>query len=317
MQVLYPSIKPYATHELAVSPEHTVYIEESGSVHGVPVVFVHGGPGCGCFPDGRRYFDPERYRIILFDQRGCGKSTPHSELRDNTTQDLIADMEKIRELLKIKQWMLFGGSWGSTLSLAYAQAHPDRVHFLVLRGIFLGTKKEIDWFCQSGASTIFPDYFDDFMSFIPQSERDNLLKAYYERLTGNDELVRMAASKAWSLWEARISTLLPNPKICELFSDPIQASSIARIEAHYFMNDCFLKPNQLLDNMDRIAHIPGIIVHGRYDMICRFEMAWELHQRWPNADLNSVRSAGHSSSEPAICDALVNATNSAADYLMT
>ncbi len=316
MQPYYPNIKPYATHQLPVSDVHTIYVEEAGIANGIPILFVHGGPGSGCFPDARRFFDPEKYRIILFDQRGCGRSTPHGELNDNHIDGLIADMHLIREQLEIEQWALFGGSWGSTLSLAYAQAYPQHVNFLILRGIFLGTAAEVNWLYEDGANAIFPDYWQDFISIIPEAERhQSNLSTYHQRLVGTDEITRMAAAKAWSLWEGRLSTLLPNTKVCDLFSDPSLATSIARIETHYFLNNCFLKPNQLLANMHRIQHIPGIIVHGRYDMVCRLQSAWQLHQTWPNSTLNIVRSAGHASGEPAMIDALIHATKTAAAQL--
>ncbi|MEJ2529317.1 MAG: prolyl aminopeptidase [Gammaproteobacteria bacterium] len=309
MGVMYPDIKPYATHQLRVDAIHTLYVEESGEPEGVPVLFLHGGPGAGCEPYHRRFFDPNRYRIILFDQRGCGLSSPHAELNNNDTGRLISDIEAIRDLLDIESWVVFGGSWGSTLALAYAEAHPSQVRGLVLRGIFLCRQREIEWFYQGGASRIFPDYWQDFISVIPSAERGDMLGAYYRRLTGKDELARMAAAKAWALWEARTATLLPAKEIVDHFSDPHVALSMARIESHYFTNNAFLAPNQLLDNIEKIADIPGIIVQGRYDCICPMESAWELHTLWPNSRLSVVDNAGHSASEYGICRALIQATD--------
>ncbi len=307
MSDLYPPIQPYRTHHLAVDARHTLYIEECGNPEGLPVVFLHGGPGAGCEPYHRRFFDPERYRIVLFDQRGCGRSTPHAELVDNTTWDLVADMEKIRSELGIDRWLLFGGSWGSTLALAYAQAHADRVRGLVLRGIFLCRAEEIRWFYQQGASRIFPDYWADFVAPVPSSQRDDLLHAYHRLLTGDNEIRRMAAAKAWSVWEGRTATLLPDEAVTSHFSDPHVALSMARIECHYFVNDAFLKPNQLLADAGQLAGIPGIIVHGRYDMICPLENAWQLHRAWDDSELVVVPGAGHSAAEPGIRAALVRA----------
>jgi len=308
MYRLYPDIKPYVTHSLAVEMPHVLYVEESGNPNGVPVIFVHGGPGAGTEPYHRRFFDPNVYRIVLFDQRGCGKSIPHAELQGNTTQALVADMEAIRERLGISQWVVFGGSWGSTLGLAYAQAHPQRVHGLILRGIFLCRPQEITWFYQEGASRLFPDYWQDFVSLIPEAERGNMVAAYYKRLTGSNEIARMAAAKAWSIWEGRTATLLGRKEVVEHFSDPFTALSLARIESHYFMNDSFLKPNQLLNAADRIKDIPGYIIHGRYDVVCPVENAWHLHQVWREAELHIIPDAGHSASEPSTIGALVSAT---------
>jgi proline iminopeptidase len=279
------------------------------------VVFLHGGPGSGCESYHRRFFDPGRYRIVLFDQRGSGRSLPHAELQDNSTGHLIEDMEKIREHLGIRKWLLFGGSWGSTLALAYAEAHPDLVLGLVLRGVFLCREREIHWFYQGGASRIFPDYWQDFVALIPEAEREDMLKAYYRRLTGSDEVARMAAAKAWSLWEGRTASLLPEPGILNHFGKPHTALSLARIECHYFVNNTFLRPNQLLEDVHRIAEIPGVIIQGRYDLICPMESAWELHQSWPASRLEIVPDAGHSAAEPGIRSALVEATDVFAEYL--
>lgn len=309
MFTLFPAIEPYKTHELAVESPHILYIEEVGNPNGIPILFIHGGPGAGCTPSHRTYFDPEVYRIILFDQRGAGRSKPHASLDNNTTQALVSDIEAIRQYLGIEKWILFGGSWGSTLSLVYAQAHPERVMALILRGIFLVRPEDIHWFYQQGASFVYPDYWQDYLQVIPESERDNLVKAYYKRLTGADEIARMSAAKAWSLWEARCATLQPNYNITDAFSDPHMALSLARIECHYFINEGFLKPNQIINDMPKIKHIPGIIVHGRYDMVCPFDNAWALHKAWPLSELKIICSAGHAASEPGITDALIHATN--------
>lgn len=309
----YPSIKPYAEHQIAVTKPHTLYVEESGNPDGLPILFVHGGPGAGCTPDHRTLFDPEVYRIILFDQRGSGRSTPHACLENNTTQDLVADIEQIRIHLNIPRWILFGGSWGSTLSLVYAQTFPQSVLGLILRGICLCREQEGRWFFEEGgASQIFPDYWEDFIRPIPQEERNDLINAYYRRLTGHDDLARMAAAKAWALWESRCATLQPRQNVIDQLSDPFTAMSLARIECHYFVNHCFLKPNQILDNMHRLQNIPGFIVHGRYDMVCTLQNAWALHKAWPGSELTIVRDAGHSSGEAGILDALILATQSMA-----
>ncbi|MDH0621498.1 prolyl aminopeptidase [Pseudomonas chengduensis] len=316
MQTLYPEIKPYARHELAVEQPHVLYIDESGSADGLPVLFIHGGPGAGCDSASRRYFDPALYRIVTFDQRGCGRSTPHASLENNTTQALIADIERIREHLGIDKFVLFGGSWGSTLALAYAQAHPQRVHGLILRGIFLCRPQEFSWFYQEGASRLFPDYWEDYVAPIPVEERGDLMRAFYKRLTGADQIAQMHAAKAWSTWEGRTATLRPNTQVVDRFSEAHRALSIARIECHYFVNDAFLEPNQLLRDIPKIAHLPGIIVHGRYDAICPLDNAWALHQAWPNSELQIIRDAGHSAAEPGITDALIRAAEQMARRLL-
>lgn len=313
MHVLYPEIQPYVSHTVAVEAPHKLHVEECGNPHGIPVLFVHGGPGAGCEDYHRRFFDPGRYRIILFDQRGCGRSAPHAELQGNTTQALVADMEQIREHLGIARWLLFGGSWGSTLSLVYAQSHPERVLGLVLRGIFMCRPQEIRWFYQQGASRIFPDLWQDYLAPIPEAERDDMVSAYYRRLTGDNEMERMAAAKAWSLWEGRTSTLKPSVAVEEHFGNPYTALSLARIECHYFCNDSFLEPDQILRDADRLLGIPGVIVHGRYDVVCPVENAWELKQAWPEAKLKIIPDAGHSASEPGTINALIQATDDFAE----
>ncbi|MEE8482902.1 MAG: prolyl aminopeptidase [Acidiferrobacterales bacterium] len=309
MHPLFPALSLDKTHRLKVDDVHELYIEECGNRKGIPILFVHGGPGAGCEPYHRRFFDPNIYHIILFDQRGAGQSTPHASLENNTTQDLVADMEKIRDFLGIDRWVLFGGSWGSTLSLVYAETHPQNVLGLILRGIFLCQPKEIQWFYQNGANRIFPDYWKDFIQPIPENERDNLVAAHYKRLVGDNELARMASAKAWSLWEARTATLTPKRKVVDFFGTPRVALALARIEAHYFMHDSFLADNQILCNTKKIKGIPGYIIHGRYDMICPLENAFALADVWPAAQLEIIPAAGHSASEPAIVDALIQATN--------
>jgi len=312
MRTKYPLIKPNHSFTLDVGDGHRLYVEESGNVDGLPVLFVHGGPGGGCRETDRCFFDPEKYRIILFDQRGCGRSTPHGALNANTSEHLINDIEAIRGKLGIDRWVLFGGSWGSTLALLYAQARPETVIGLILRGIFLCRKRDIEWFYQSGASYVFPDYWRDFVRIIPSSERGDMVAAYYRLLSGDNELERMAAAKAWSVWEGRCSSLLPNPSVAEHFANPHFALALARIESHYFVNNCFVDDNQILLNGTTLAGIPGIIVHGRYDMVCPAEQAFELSNVWPDASLNIVPEAGHASSQPGITDALIKATDAMA-----
>jgi len=307
--MLFPAIQPGQTFHLRVSPEHELYVEECGNKEGVPIVFLHGGPGGSCEPAHRRYFDPERYRIILFDQRGCGKSHPHASLQNNTTQDLIEDLEKIRHHLAIEKWVVFGGSWGSTLGLAYAESHPERVLGLILRGIFLCRQQDIDWFYQGGAARLFPDAWADFVAPIPEDERAHLVQAYYRRLTSDNEIERMAAAKAWSVWEGSTATLQTNNSVMCYFSDPHIALSIARIESHYFINNSFMRENQLLEDAHKLKDIPGFIVHGRYDVICPIDQAFALHEQWPNAQLKVISNAGHAVSESGISKALVDSTN--------
>lgn len=309
MKDLYPEIRPYRTGHLPVDDVHTLYFEEVGSPEGLPAVFLHGGPGAGCEPYHRRFFDPDRYRVVLFDQRGAGRSTPHAALENNTTWDLVADIERLREHLGIERWLVFGGSWGSTLALAYAQTHPERVRALVLRGIFLCRPHEIAWFYQEGTRRLFPDYWEDFASPIDPAERGDMLGAYHRLLTGQDELRRLAAAKAWSVWEGRTATLLPDERVAGHFAQPHVALSMARIECHYFMHDAFLRPNQLLEDAGRLAGIPGVIVHGRYDVICPLENAWELHLAWSGSELSIVADAGHSAAERHTRSRLVEATD--------
>lgn len=310
MRDLYPPIPPYHTEFLPVSDLHTLYLEESGNPNGQPVVFLHGGPGGGSQPIYRQFFHPDRWRIILFDQRGCGRSTPHAELRDNTTWDLVNDIERIREHLGIDRWAVFGGSWGSTLALAYSQTHPDRCTSLMLRGIFMLRQKEIRWFYQEGASYLFPDAWERYLAPIPPEERGDLVQAYYRRLTSEDEQTRLTAAQAWSVWEASTSKLLQDANLMESFGDPHFAAAFARIECHYFVHGGFLAPEeQLLQNVHRIRSIPGVIVQGRYDVVCPMVSAWELHRAWPEAELVVVPDAGHSMTEPGIRSALIAASD--------
>ena len=305
---LYPKIAPYHEFTLAVSSLHTLWIEECGNPKGLPVVFLHGGPGAACEPFQRRFFDPEYYRIILFDQRGCGRSTPHAELRDNTTQDLICDIERIRNHLGLEKWLVFGGSWGATLGLAYAEMHADRVSGLILRGIFLCRSRDIQWFYQDGASYLYPDLWEDYIKVIPEPERDDLLTAFHQRLTGGQKQVQLEAARAWSRWEGATSNLVPNPAVFEHFSNDDTALSLARIECHYFKNNTFMRTNQLLEDAHKLAGIPGVIVHGRYDVVCPIEQAFLLHRVWPDAEFVMAPASGHSATEPEIMDALVRAT---------
>ncbi len=293
-----------------MSPVHEIYWEESGNPEGKPVVFLHGGPGGGSDAKYRRFFHPERYRIVQFDQRGCGQSTPHASLEDNTTWSLVADIERLRDMLEIERWMVFGGSWGSTLALAYAEAHPARVTELVLRGIFLLRRQEVEWFYQRGASALFPDAWEEYLAPIPEDERGDLLHAYHKRLTGHDAAERRRCAVAWSVWEGSTSRLIVDPDMQRRMAQDEFADAFARIECHYFVNRGFLRTDaQLLEDAGRIRHIPGVIVQGRYDVVCPMESAWALHRAWPEAKLVVVPDAGHSALEPGITRALVDATD--------
>ena len=307
---LFPALEPYRRGRLKVSALHTVYFEECGNPAGRPLVFLHGGPGGGCEPAQRRYFDPRKWRIVLFDQRGCGRSRPHAELRENTTWDLVADIERLRVHLGIEQWLVFGGSWGSTLALAYAQSHPTRVRAMVLRGIFLLRAAEVAWFYQEGASQLYPDAWEAYVEAIPKRERGDLLGAYYKRLTSRDAQVRRKAARAWSVWEASTSKLVSDPNLVKKFGRGRFAEAFARIEAHYFVNrGFFARDDQLLRNVHRIRQIPSVIVQGRYDVVCPMRSAWDLHRAWPQAELIVVPDAGHSMSEAGIRSALVASTD--------
>jgi proline iminopeptidase len=305
----YPEIQPYKTGRLRVSAVHELYYEESGNPKGKPVVFIHGGPGSGTDGRQRTFFDPSRYRIVLFDQRGAGKSTPFASIEENTTWDLVADMEKLRVHLGIEKWLVFGGSWGSTLGLAYAQTHTDRVSEIILRGIFLLRKSEIDWFYQEGAGRLFPDAWDPYWNYIPESERHDMVSAYYKRLTSKDPKVQLEAARIWSGWEGRTSKLFPDPTFIRGYEADDFATSFSRIECHYFIHRGFMKTDdQLLKGVEKVRHLPGVIVQGRYDVVCPMRSAWDLHLAWPEADFVVVPDAGHSAFEPGIARALVAAT---------
>jgi len=306
---LYPEIEPYETGRLDVGDGHSLYWERCGTKGAKPVVFLHGGPGAGCSPAHRRQFDPERYDILLFDQRGCGKSRPHASLDSNTTWDLVADIEKLREMVGVEKWQAFGGSWGSTLALAYAQAHPDRVTELVLRGLFTFRQSELDWLYRQGASEIFPDKWEHFLAPIPEAERGDLVAAYHRRLTGSDAAVRLEAAKAWSQWEAETVTLLPHPEVVEEFTGDEFAVAIARIENHYMINKGWLEEGQLIRGTERIRHIPTVMVQGRYDCCTPPVTAWDLHKAWPEAELVIVPDGGHLFNEPGVLDGLIRATD--------
>ena len=308
-RALYPAIEPYRQGMLDVGDGHAVYWEICGNPEGKPAVFLHGGPGGGCSPEHRRLFDPDRYRVLLFDQRGCGRSWPLAALDANTTWDLVADIERLRAVMGVERWLVFGGSWGSTLALAYAQAHPDRVSELVLRGIFLLRRWELLWYYQHGASLLFPDKWERFLAAIPPEEQDDLIAAYRRRLIDPDPAVQLAAARAWSLWEGETITLLPNPGYTSQFGADEFARAFARIENHYFVHDAWLEEGQLLRDVDRLRDIPGVIVQGRYDIATPAASAWDLHRAWPEADFVLVEGAGHAYSEPGIQTALLDATD--------
>jgi proline iminopeptidase len=310
---MYPLIEPYNSGMLRVSAVHEIYYEESGNPRGKPAVFLHGGPGGGTDPSMRQFFDPARYRIVLLDQRGCGRSRPHASLVDNTTWHLVQDIESVRELLGIDRWLVFGGSWGSTLALAYAQAHPQRVTELVLRGIFLLRRWELEWFYQNsgGAAALFPDLWEHYIAPIPAAERHDMIRAYYQRLTSTDRKVLRRAATAWSMWEGATSYLRQNPEyVAKFAADAEYSAAFARIECHYFINGGFLRQDdQLLADVPRIRHIPAVIVQGRYDVVCPMRSAWDLHRAWPEAQLQIIDAAGHSAFEVGNTQALVAATD--------
>jgi proline iminopeptidase len=309
-RTLYPPIEPYRSGYLDVGDGHSLYWELSGNPDGKPAVFLHGGPGAGCSPDHRRLFDPGRYNVLLFDQRGCGRSRPHASLEANTTWHLVADIERLREMAGLERWLAFGGSWGSTLALAYAEAHPDRVTGLILRGVFLFRQHEVDWlYREGGASEVFPDKWEAFLAPIPEAERGDLVEAYARRLDDPDPAVRLAAAKAWSQWEAEVITLLPNPELVAQSAEDDHAIAIARIENHYMRHHGWLDEDQLLRDSARIRQIPGIIVQGRYDICTPPAAAWGLHRAWPESDLRIVPDAGHSFAEPGVLDGLVRAAD--------
>jgi proline iminopeptidase len=307
---LYPDIEPYNSGWLKVSGIHEIYFEECGSPDGKPALIVHGGPGGGCNPAMRRYHDPARYRIVLFDQRGCGRSTPYACLDENTTWDLVADMERLRQHLGIEAWQLCGGSWGSTLALAYAETHPGHVSELVLRGIFLLRKAELDWFYQEGCSWIFPEAFESYLAPIPPEERGNMIAAYHNRLTAGARETQLAAARAWSVWEGTTLSLFHDHERVQRFGSETYALAFARIECHYFINKGFFRcDNQLIEDAGRIAHLPGTIIHGRYDAVTPMKNAWDLTKAWPKAELRAVPDAGHAMTEPGIVHEIVLATD--------
>jgi proline iminopeptidase len=309
-RTLFPPIEPYETGHLEVGDGHSLYWELCGNPAGKPVVFLHGGPGAGVSRDHRRQFDPDKYKILLFDQRGCGRSTPHASLEANTTWHLVEDIEKLREMVGADKWMVFGGSWGSTLSLAYAVTHPERVAELVLRGIFLFDRYELDWmYSKGGASQLYPDGWEEFVAPIPQDERSDLVEAYRKRLTGSDKAEQLKCAKAWSKWEAQIVTLLPNAHVVEEFTEDEKAIAIARIENHYMANGGWLDEGQLLREAAKLSSIPAVIVQGRHDCCTPPAAAWELHKRWPEADLEIIADGGHLFSEPGVLDGLIRATD--------
>lgn len=311
MRDLYPEILPFNHFQLPVSDLHSIYVEEVGNPEGTPVIFLHGGPGGGCGEDYRRYFNPKKWRVILFDQRGCGRSTPFAELKENTTWDLVADIEKIRQHLGIEKWFVFGGSWGSTLSLSYGVSHPEQCLGFILRGIFLLRKKEIQWFYQEGASRLYPDAWEKYVAPIAPQDREDFVSAYYRILTSDNEELKIKAARAWSVWEASTSKLTQSAELMDSFDEDQFAQAFARIECHYFTNNGFFESdNWLLENVHKISHLPTWIVHGRYDVVCPVESAWDLKKQLPNAELHIMQNSGHSLSEPEIKDKIIEITDS-------
>ena len=310
MRTLYPAIDPYASGQLDVGDGHSIYWERAGTPGAKPAVFLHGGPGGGIAPDHRRLFDPERYDVLLFDQRGCGRSTPHASLDANSTWHLVADIERLRVMMGADQWLVFGGSWGSALALAYAQSHPDHVSELVLRGIFTLRRQEIDWYYQEGASRIYPDKWERFLAPIAEKDRGDLLHAYHQILTGEDRTAQVAAARAWSVWEGETIRLLPDAALSATHDEDAFALAFARIENHFFVHRGWLEEGQLIRDAGKLRDIPGVIVQGRYDMACPAETAWALHRAWPEARFEMIEGAGHAYNEPGILDALIRATDS-------
>lgn len=308
MHSLYPAIKPYAQHEVKASKPHVLYVEETGNPEGIPVIVLHPGPGAEADPHLRRFFDPQRYRIILFDQRGCGRSTPHLEIKDNTTSLLLDDIDAIRDFLGLSEFVLFGGGWGSLLALLYAQKFPQQVKALLLHQIFLGRQNDIDWFYKQGASLVYPDYWQEFISLVPENKRHNIPQFYADCLQGSNDLIRMSAAKNWALWQARCSSLQPHLYVIDQYSDPHFALALATLESHFINNRYFIEENQVMDQVHKIRHIPTYIVHGRFDLVSPLAGAWELHQAIPASNLRIVRDAGHSDRESGIIDAIIYAT---------
>ncbi len=317
MADLYPPIEPFSSEWLDVGEGHRLYLEQCGNPDGIAVVFLHGGPGGGISAGNRRFFDPQRYRIVLFDQRGAGRSTPHADIDNNDTDRLIHDIERIRTHLGIERWVVFGGSWGSTLGLLYAQAFPDRCLALILRGIFLNRDQDFEWLYGHGTRRVFPDYWDDLLAMIPESEQNDPVGAYYRRINADDEELAHQAAKEWARFEGRCATLRPNPELVESFLEPDQAWHFSRICTHFFVNRLFMESDRILEQADRLAGIPGVIVHGRYDMICAPDQAWALHHAWPDSELRWVDDAGHSATEPGIGRELVAATDRIASRFVT
>lgn len=310
MLSLYPSICPYTSYTIQVDKIHNIYVEECGIKEGIPIVYLHGGPGSGCDEDNRRFFDPNKYRIILFDQRGAGRSRPHAELKNNNPQFLIKDLEIIREHCGVKKWVIFGGSWGSTLALLYAIAYPNRVNGMILRGIFLARQKDLDWlYKEGGASNIYPDYWQEFVSYFNRQQQKHLIRSYYKLLNGEDDIARMAAAKSWSKWEAVCANVDPGKQSKHHLSTQHIALSLSKIACHYAVNKYFIKENFILDNIQNIGKIPVTIIHGRYDMVCPIENAYALHQNWPKSNLIIIKDAGHSSRDPGIMHALIHVVN--------
>ncbi|CAN0653346.1 Proline iminopeptidase [Nitratireductor aquimarinus] len=309
LRTLYPEIEPFDSGMLDVGDGHTIYWERMGTRGAKPAVFLHGGPGGGCGPTHRRAFDPEKYDVMLFDQRGCGRSLPHAELEANTTWHLVSDIERLRAMMGVEKWQVFGGSWGSTLALAYAETHPERVSELIVRGVYTLTRAELEWYYQFGVSQMFPEKWERFLAPIPQAERGDLMAAYRKRLISEDRAVQLEAAKAWSLWEGETITLLPDPSLTEQHGDDDFAIAFARIENHFFVHGGWFEEGQLLRDAHKLAGIPGVIVHGRYDMPCPAHYAWQLHKAWPDAEFHLIEGAGHAFSEPGILDRLIRATD--------
>ncbi|MBN7763909.1 prolyl aminopeptidase [Nitratireductor aquibiodomus] len=309
LRTLYPEIEPFDSGMLDVGDGHMIYWERVGTRGAKPAVFLHGGPGGGCGPTHRRAFDPEKYDVMLFDQRGCGRSLPHAELEANTTWHLVSDIERLRAMMGVEKWQVFGGSWGSTLALAYAETHPERVSELIVRGVYTLTRAELEWYYQFGVSQMFPEKWEHFLAPIPQAERGDLMAAYRKRLVSEDRAVQLEAAKAWSLWEGETITLLPDPSLTEQHGDDDFAIAFARIENHFFVHGGWFEEGQLLRDAHKLAGIPGVIVHGRYDMPCPAHYAWQLHKAWPDAEFHLIEGAGHAFSEPGILDRLIRATD--------
>ncbi|MDX0515195.1 prolyl aminopeptidase [Sinorhizobium medicae] len=309
LRTLYPEIEPYASGRLDVGDGHSIYWERVGTPGAKPAVFLHGGPGGTISPNHRRLFDPALYDVTLFDQRGCGKSEPHAGIEANTTWHLVADIERLREAAGADKWLVFGGSWGSTLALAYTETHPGRVSELVVRGIYTLTRAELDWYYQFGVSELFPDKWERFIAPIPPEERHEMMRAYHRRLTSDDRAIRLAAARAWSIWEGETITLLPEPATSTPFEEDEYALAFARIENHFFVNAGWLEERQLLRDAHKLRGIPGVIVHGRYDMPCPAKYAWQLHKAWPEAEFHLIEGAGHAYSEPGILDRLIRSTD--------